>query len=371
MIWNRERYIAHTLFEDTGREMFCELFGPLHALEPEWRAQGASEKEIGMTAFDWDWTPTCWLAGNAGAVTGIAPQILRDTPEELLAIDRMGRRTRMVKKSATIALPLDNPVAEPDDWLRVKHWYAFSENRVNREALREQKKAQERGALTLLGFPGAFDEPRELMGEAALCVACYEEPDMIHDMMETFADTAVKVIERVGETVSIDNIMIHEDMAGKSGPLFGPTQIREFFHPYYKKVWEAAKAYGAKIFSIDSDGDVSPILDELVEGGVNCIHPCEPAGGMDIVKLRRKYGKKLALKGGINKFALLGDRDAIRQELTYRLDEGLRHGGTFFGLDHRIPNGVTIENYRYYVSLGREMLGLPPIAGEGWGRMAF
>lgn len=35
MIWNRERYIAHSLFEDTGREMFCELFGPLHVLEGE------------------------------------------------------------------------------------------------------------------------------------------------------------------------------------------------------------------------------------------------------------------------------------------------------------------------------------------------
>ena len=371
MIWNRERYLAHALFEDTGREMFCELFGPLHRLEPEWRAQGASEKEIGMTAFDWDWTPTCWLAGNSGAVTGIALRLLSDTPEETLAIDHMGRHTRMVKSSATIALPLDNPVAGPDDWRKVKHWYAFSESRVNFEALKEQKKAWENGALTLLGFPGAFDEPRELMGEEALCLACYEEPEMIRDMMETFTDTAVKVIERVGSAVPIDNIMIHEDMAGKSGPLFGPAQIREFFYPYYSKVWEAAKAYGAKVFSIDSDGDVSPILGDLIDCGVNCIHPCEPAGGMDIVQLRRKYGKKIALKGGINKFALLGGEEAIRKELEYRLAPELMHGGTFFGLDHRIPNGVTIENYRYYVKLGREMLGLPPISEEGWGRMAF
>ena len=57
MKWDRERYIAHSLFEDTGREMFCELFGPLHVLEDEWRAQGASDKEIGMSAFDWDYVP--------------------------------------------------------------------------------------------------------------------------------------------------------------------------------------------------------------------------------------------------------------------------------------------------------------------------
>ena len=46
-------------------------------------------------------------------------------------------------------------------------------------------------------------------------------------------------------------------------------------------------------------------------------------------------------------------------------------GGTIFALDHRIPNGVSIENYRYYVRTGREMLGLPPVTEEGWARMAF
>ncbi len=46
-------------------------------------------------------------------------------------------------------------------------------------------------------------------------------------------------------------------------------------------------------------------------------------------------------------------------------------GGTIFALDHRIPNGVSMENYRYYVKTGRELLNLPPISGEGWERMAF
>jgi hypothetical protein len=46
-------------------------------------------------------------------------------------------------------------------------------------------------------------------------------------------------------------------------------------------------------------------------------------------------------------------------------------GGTVFGLDHRIPNGVLLDNYRYYVNLGREMLGKPPISAKGWERMAF
>ena len=40
MIRNREQYIAHCNFEFTGRELFCELFGPLVGLDDEWRSQG-------------------------------------------------------------------------------------------------------------------------------------------------------------------------------------------------------------------------------------------------------------------------------------------------------------------------------------------
>ncbi len=371
MIWDRERYIAHSLFEDTGREMFCELFGPLGMLEPEWRLQGASEREIAMTAFDWDYVPIVRLAGSVGARTGISPRIIEDTPEYTLKTDNMGRLTKLIKKSATLPLPLDHPVETPEDWERVKHWYVFSEKRVDREKLAEQKKLMEQGQLTVFSMLGAFDQPRQLMGEENLCVACYEEPEMLADMLETFADTAVKVIEMVGDTVPIDALFVHEDMAGKSGPLFGPSQIKEFFKPYYTRVWEAAKACGAKLFSQDSDGDMSPILDDLIECGINCIHPLEPVGGNDMVELRKKYGNKLCFKGGIDKHSLIKGKEAVKKELEYRLAPNLRGGGTIFGLDHRIPNGVHIDTYRYYVNLGREMLGLEPISGEGWGRMAF
>ena len=120
MIWTRDRYLAHCRYEFTGREMFTELFGPLGALEDEWRAQGATEKEIGMTAFDWDYVLYTHLAGNCGAVTDREPVVIEDTPEHLIRVDAMGRTEKLIKKSATIPLPLDYPVKTMEDWLRVK-----------------------------------------------------------------------------------------------------------------------------------------------------------------------------------------------------------------------------------------------------------
>lgn len=78
MIWDRERYIAHCNFEFTGREMFCELFGLLIGLEEEWQRQGASAKEIALTAFDWDYVLKAPLAGNCEAITGLTPRVLEE-----------------------------------------------------------------------------------------------------------------------------------------------------------------------------------------------------------------------------------------------------------------------------------------------------
>ena len=78
------------------------------------------------------------------------------------------------------------------------------------------------------------------------------------------------------------------------------------------------------------------------------------------------------MRGGIDKHVLREDRAAIRRELEYKLAPALRTGCAL-GLDHRIPNGTPLENYRYYVTLGREILGLPPLdpARTGWARMAM
>ena len=124
---------------------------------------------------------------------------------------------------------------------------------------------------------------------------------------------------------------------------------------------------------MDSDGNVTPVLDALLQCGVNVMHPMEPAAGMDIVAVREKFGRRLAMLGGIDKHVLRGTKEDIRRELEYKMQPSMRNGGIAFSLDHRIPNGTPLENYRYYVRLGREILGLPPLDAtrKGWGRMAF
>lgn len=371
MIWNRDQYLEHMTFGRSESEMFCELFGPLVGLEDEWRAQGATPQELDLSAFGWDSVRYADAGGQTGARTGIEPHVLSEDAEQVISVDNMGRKVKLCKGSASIPLPMEYVVETEDDWVRVKHWYEFSEDRVDVERLKQLRQLQREGTLITAWMPGGFDEPRQLMGEANLCMAYYDHPDMVRDMLDTMGATCLKVMERVSDYVTIDVLCVHEDMAGKSGPLVGVRQIDEFIGPYYRRVWEPVRAAGGRLFSQDSDGNMEAVIDAFLRAGVNCMYPCEPQAGMDVVELRRKYGKRVAFKGGIDKFALRGTKRDVQRELEYKLCDALKGGGMVFGIDHRIPNGVPLENYRYYVELGRELLGLPPAQPAPHVRMAF
>ena len=66
MKWTRAQYVELMTFGESERPMFSELFGPLIGLEREWLAQGATENEINMVGFDWDFVPYIECGGICG-----------------------------------------------------------------------------------------------------------------------------------------------------------------------------------------------------------------------------------------------------------------------------------------------------------------
>jgi len=151
-------------------------------------------------------------------------------------------------------------------------------------------------------------------------------------------------------------LTVHEDLAGKSGPLAGPIQVKEFIAPYYRRIWDMLKSRGARLFDQDSDGNIKPVIDAFLEAGVNCMHPMEPAANMDIVQLRKKYGTRLSFYGGIDKHVIRRSEAEITAELEYKIPPMVKSGGCVLGLDHRIPNGTPLKNYRFYIAKAWEIM---------------
>jgi hypothetical protein len=345
----REEYLDYMTFRGNERALFTEIFGPLIGLKQEWQQQGASPAELDLSAFRYRQHMLGNVPVQTGWVGGREPRILEETEDHILGIDRYGRRVQLMKKVATLPLPLDHPVANMDDWLRIRHHYCFDESRFAAGWQQVARQHRDAGRVVTVRIPGGFDEPRQLMGEEALCMAYHDQPELIHEMLSTIADTAVQVLDRVSAEIQVDQLSVHEDMAGKSGPLAGPAQIDAFIRPYYRKVWDMLQWRGARLFDIDSDGDMNPVLDNFLEAGINVMHPMECSAGMDIVKVREKYGRRLAFAGGIDKHVLRRSLEEIDAELEYKVPPMVRTGGCVLGLDHRIPNGTPLSHYRHYI----------------------
>lgn len=355
-IVGREEYLDAMTFVRPGRPMFTEIFGPMVGLKEEWTAQGATPAELDLSSFRYRYAVDGTLPVRTGFIHGQPEVILEETDDHIIARDSLGRRVKLAKHAASLPLPLEHPVANMDDWQRLKPHYQFSEDRLpaDWQAVARQHLADSK--VLTVSIPGGFDEPRRLMGEEMLCLAYFDQPELIADMLDTIGQTACQVLDRVSSQVQVDKLFVHEDMAGRSGPLLGPNHVRQFILPYYRRVWDMLSSRGARLFSQDSDGFIEPLIPVFLEAGVNMMYPLEPAAGMDAVAVRRKYGTKLAMMGGIDKFALLRGHDAIIAELEYKIPPLIQTGGAVLGLDHRIPNGVTIENYRFYTRKAWEII---------------
>jgi hypothetical protein len=352
----REEYLDYMTFKSNQRPLFIEPFGPIVGLKDEWKAQGATPQELDMSAFRYRQALTSGIPVNTGWMGGADEQVLEDTPEYIIARDRYGRRIKLTRGYATVPLPLDFPVHTMDDWKAIKHHYEFSEERFTPgwEQVARQRLAE--GYVVTVSIPGGFDETRELMGDADLCIAYYEQPELVHDILDTIAETAYRVLDRVTSMVQVDMLNVHEDMAGRSGPLIGPRQMKEFVTPYYRRAWDLVRSRGTRLFMCDTDGNVDAIIPDLIAGGVNLLWPMEPAAGMDIVTVRQQYGTQLAFLGGIDKHVIRRSREEIVAELEYKIPPMVRSGGCVLGLDHRIPNGTPLANYRFYVEKAWEIL---------------
>ena len=353
---NRDEYLDWMTFKGGDRIPFTEIFGPIIGLKEEWDAQGATPEELDFSAFTYRCPKQFGIPVQTGRL-GAGKELIEETKNAIYYRDDLGRKLQLKKNVASIPLPQSYPVENMDDWLKIKPKYEYSEERFGENWAEKVRAALNDGAVIQAGIPGGFDEPRQLLGEENLCYAYYEQPELINDILDTIGDTACKVLDRVSSTVQVDVLSVHEDMAGKSGPLAGPTQVQEFIAPYYRRIWDMLSSRGARLFDQDSDGDMNAVIPEFLEAGLNCMHPMEPAANMDIVKIREQYGERLSFYGGIDKHIMRRSKKEIEAELEYKIPPMIQSRGCMIGLDHRIPNGTPLENYRFYINKVWEIIG--------------
>jgi uroporphyrinogen decarboxylase len=277
-----------------------------------------------------------------------------------------GGQTVEVNKEYPWRMPkyLDHPVKDRASWNEYKKRLdPFTPERWPKDWEAFCLKRNSDDAPTMLLLEGYFGVLREWCGVERLLYWFYDDPNIVEDMMDQVLYLSMEVAKRAFKDLRIDTVRFWEDMAYKSGTLISPGMIRKYMLPRYKQITDFLHSQGIDIIHADSDGNVEELIPLWLEVGVNFPWPLEVAAGVDAIALRKKYGKDIILGGNIDKRVFTKGKAAIKEEVMSKVPYLAETGGYFPCLDHVIPPDVSLEAFRYYINLLREIAGKEKLPG--------
>ncbi|MDD5705503.1 MAG: uroporphyrinogen decarboxylase family protein [Kiritimatiellae bacterium] len=233
------------------------------------------------------------------------------------------------------------PVESWEDWERMKTRYdARDPARFPSDFAQRCALWRDRDRVVGIGFSGVFWQLREWMGFENLCMAFVEQPDLVRDMIAFWEAHVSTLLEKLFQGLAPDLVHISEDMAYKEKAMISPAMTREFILPTWRRWGELVHAGGCQIYDVDSDGHVGELIPLWIEAGFQVCDPLEVAAGNDLPAYRRKYGKRMAFQGGIDKRAMAKGGKTIAAEIE-RLRPVVETGGYCPSCDHGIPADVS------------------------------
>lgn len=203
---------------------------------------------------------------------------------------------------------------------------------------------------------GFFGSLRNLMGVQNLCTAFYDQPRLIEHMMEERAERIIEITAEVLKHTRFDVFWFWEDMAYNGGPLVGPDLFRKFAFRHYRRVCDWLRSQGLEHIGLDSDGRITSLIPLWLDAGIDHLWPFEVQSGMDVVAVRKQYGNRLGLMGGIDKRVLAQGGAIMRAEVD-RVMPLVEQGGYLPEIDHSVPPDVSWANFCDYIGYLKHRLG--------------
>ncbi len=251
---------------------------------------------------------------------------------------------------------LDFTVTTEEAWEEAKKRMTITPDRINWEWLRknyDQWVAQ--GRFIRADFWFGFDVTHSWMvGTETLLIALIENPEWVQDMFNTYLESCMTLFDQIWDAgYHFDEIFWPDDMGYKGTTFFSINTYREMLKPFHKRACEWAHNKGIYAH-LHSCGDITSFVPDILDCGVDALNPLEVKAGVDAIALKKQYGDRLVLHGGINA-VLWPDKDAITEEIRRVVPVVKEDGGYIFSSDHSIPNDVSLENFRYIVDLIKEV----------------
>lgn len=178
------------------------------------------------------------------------------------------------------------------------------------------------------------------MGMEGFSYSICDEPELVVDVLKMYCEWSRKVSINLCE-LGFDFVWCFDDIAFKTSPMFSKQVFSEIFMPQLKLSCSGI----SKPWVYHSDGNLLPVLDELIQLGMDGIHPLEP-GAMDPDYLKANYGRKVCLIGNIDidKTLSRGTIEDVDKEVRERIHQLGRDGGFIISDSNSVPSYCKPEN---------------------------
>ena len=320
----------------------------------KWQAEGhIAEGEDLDTHFGFDLT-TCWCF-NLVADLDFEPEVLEETDETVVTRDGNGAVMRRHKLHSSTPEHIDFAVKERAAWEElVKPRLVPERRRINFESYRNAREAaRQKGRFFCWSGVNAFELMHPVCGHEYMLMGMATDPEWVKDMAMTYADTTIALQQILFDEEGLpDGIWFYEDMGFKLRPFMSPAMYRDIIKPAHKKTMDFAHSLDLPVI-MHSCGFIEPLLPDVVDAGIDCLQVIEVKAGMDPVRIKRDFGDRIVLFGGMDARNLVAnDRDAIRAELGGKIPVLMENSGYILHSDHSIPTTTDYDTYRFFVDEG-------------------
>ena len=208
-------------------------------------------------------------------------------------------------------------------------------------------------AVSIIGRDGFFN-PSYLRGQEQFLMDMIDHPKLVHELIDVALTYDMRVTERMIQA-GVNVVVLGDDYADKNGPMMSPKHFKEFILPGLKRAVDNAHQAGAYVVK-HSDGNIMPLLDMIVETGIDGLNPLEPPAGMDIARIKHEYGDRIAIVGNIDCGELLcsASTDEVRRVTKETIAVAAPGGGYCLSSSNSIHSSVRPENLLAMVETLRE-----------------
>lgn len=217
---------------------------------------------------------------------------------------------------------------------------------------------------------GPFQTAADLRGTENLLVDLARNEAFAQTLIERVADTIDGLLARYLKAGGRYFDMVElpgDDFAGNQNLLISLPMFRRFFKPHIARLVKRIKEFRDDILVMfHSDGAIAPLLPDLIEIGVDVIHPLEPIAAQKLEAVKAEYGSQLGIVGGIDiTGAMRGNREDVVEEVYTRIRQLAPGGGYVLAPSNHLQADVPVENVLALFETARAIGEYPINLSEG------